>query len=63
MTIDEINVGDVILVPVRIGSYPGEKHLREFQKLVRATLGSSVVYLGEEELKHAERYNPKTEES
>lgn len=63
MTIDEINVGDVILVPVRIGSYPGEKHLREFQKLARGMIGNTVVFLGEEELKHAKRYNPETEES
>lgn len=61
MSLDDIEVGDTILVPVRIVNYPGEKHFRKYQKLIRAELGNQVLYLSEEEVKNAKRYNSETE--
>ena len=58
MTINDVEIGDVILVPVTIGKYPDGKHLKEYQRVVRAQLGhSQMVYLGNEELKHAKKFN------
>lgn len=63
MTLDDVEIGDTILIPVRIVNYPGEKHFRKYQKLIRAELGNQVLYLSEEELKNAERCATETEKS
>lgn len=64
MTVDDLSVGDIILVPVSIGDYPGKQHLNNNRRFIRASLGSNqVVFLGEEELRNAKRFYPENEES
>lgn len=62
MTLDEAQVGDVILVPVRVVDYPGRHHEVDYQKLCRGMIGNQVVYLSEEVLKNAEKRDSEIKE-
>lgn len=62
MKISDLDVGDMIMIPVRVVNEPGSNHIRKFQRLVRAqTTRGEVVWLGEGDLKDAERFGRQIE--